>query len=63
MPKGKARIIHCRTCNKVIMGKKPYKKSFPLIMKKVRSHYKRHHPKKFKEMTRKAQRTKKKGKK
>jgi hypothetical protein len=58
MPKAKARIIRCRTCGKVILGRKPYKKPKELILSAIRRHYKRHHPRKFRGFIKKALRTK-----
>jgi len=58
MPKSKARIIRCKTCGKVILGRKPYRKPKELILRAIRRHYKKHHPAKFREFIKKALRTK-----
>lgn len=60
MPKAKARIIRCRTCGRVILGKKPYRKSKEMILKAIRRHYKKYHPRKFKGFIKKALHTKRK---
>jgi phage FluMu protein Com len=68
MPKGKVpryKIIRCRTCGKIIRKFDRYK--YPRhhvpkedILAAIRRHYKRNHPRKFREFVEKALRTKRK---
>lgn len=57
------KIIHCETCGKVIarFDRTKYpKRHVPKekILEKIRKHYKKHHPRKFKQFQKKALKTK-----
>lgn len=67
MPKDKTprfKIIHCRTCGKTIRRfdrskYKGYHVPQDEILAAIRRHYKRNHPKRFKQFAKKAVKTKK----
>jgi len=58
MPVGK--VIRCRTCGKVILRYKKPRYSKEEILSAIRRHYKKHHPRRFKQFIKKALRTKRK---
>jgi len=51
---------HCRTCGKLIKRRNATKED---VLSAVRRHYKKHHPKKFRQFAKKAVATKKRKKK
>lgn len=53
-----AKVYRCRVCGKVILRKKKGKKyGVEGVMEKIRRHYKKYHPKKFREMIEKGVKT------